>query len=215
MEAILDLYAERYDALRPVICFDEMPYQLVAEKRLPLPLQPGKPVRYDYEYRRMGKCNLFMFFQPRSGWRHVQVTERRTKQDFAQCMKDLVDVHFPEAQVIRVILDNLSTHTPGALYETFAPEEARRILRKLEFHYTPKHASWLNPVLSVVEGMVEIEFSVLDRQCLDRRLPTINLLRSEIAVWEDRRNQQQAMVDWQFTNTKARTKLDYLYPSIS
>jgi hypothetical protein len=207
MEAILDLYAERYNALRPVICFDEMPYQLVAEKRLPLPLQPGKPVRYDYEYRRMGKCNLFMFFQPQAGWRHVQVTERRTKQDFAHCMKDLVDVHFPEAQVIRVILDNLNTHTPGALYETFAPEEARRILRKLEFHYTPAHASWLN--------MVEIEFSVLDRQCLDRRLPTITLVCSEIAVWEDRRNQQQAMVDWQFTNTKARTKLDYLYPSIS
>ena len=207
MEDILDLYAESYDPLRPLIGFDEFPYQLVAEKCLPLPLQPGKPSRYDYEYRRMGTCNLFMFFQPRAGWRHVQVTERRTKQDFAHCMKDLVDIHFPEAELIRVVLDNLNTHTPASLYETFAPAEARRILRKLEFHYTPTHASWLN--------MAEIEISVLDRQCLDRRLPEIALLCSEVAAWEDQRNQQRATVDWQFTNTKARSKLQYLYPSIS
>lgn len=207
MEAILDLYAAAYDPARPVIGFDEFPYQLVAEKRLPLPLQSGKPARYDYEYRRMGTCNLFMFFQPRAGWRHVKVTERRTKQDFAHCMRDLVDVHFPEAEVIRVVLDNLNTHTPASLYETFTPAEARRILRKLEFHYTPRHASWLN--------IAEIEISVLDRQCLDRRLPEIVLVHSEVAAWEDRRNHQRATVDWQFTSTKARSKLQYLYPSIS
>ena len=207
MEAILDLYAESYDPLRPLIGFDEFPYQMVAEKRLPLPLQPGKPARYDYEYCRMGTCNLFMFFQPQAGWRHVQVTERRTKQDFAHCMKDLVDIHFPEVEAIRVVLDNLNTHTPASLYETFAPEEARRIMRKLEFHYTPKHASWLN--------IAEIEISVLDRQCLDRRLPEMALVCSEVAAWEDRRNQQQAKVNWQFTNLKARSKLEYLYPSKS
>jgi hypothetical protein len=207
MEDILDLYAEGDDPVRPLICFDEFPYQMVAEKRLPLPLQSGKPIRYDYEYRRMGTCNLFMFFQPRAGWRHVQVTERRTKQDFSHCMKDLVDIHFPEAEVIRVVLDNLNTHTPASLYEAFAPEEARRIMRKLEFHYTPKHASWLN--------MAEIEISVLDRQCLDRRLPVMALVRSEVAAWNNRRNQQRATVDWQFNNSKARSKLEYLYPSIS
>ncbi len=207
MEAILDLYAEAYDPVRPVIGFDELPYQLVAEKSLPRPLQPGKPIRYDYEYRRMGTCNLFMCFQPRAGWRHVKVTERRTKQDFAHCMKDLVDVHFPEAEVIRVVLDNLNTHTPASLYETFVPAEARRILRKLEFHYTPRHASWLN--------IAEIEISVLDRQCLDRRLSEIVRVVAEVGAWEDRRNQQQATVDWQFTSTKARSKLQYLYPSIS
>jgi hypothetical protein len=207
MEDILDLYAESYDPARPLICFDEFPYQMVAEKRLPLPLQQGKPARYDYEYRRMGTCNLFMFFQPRAGWRHVKVTERRTKQDFAHCMKDLVDAHFPEAEVIRVVLDNLNTHTPACLYEAFTPQEARRIFRKLEFHYTPTHASWLN--------MAEIEISVLDRQCLDRRLPEMTLVSSEVFAWVNQRNQQRAMVDWQFTNSNARSKLKYLYPSIS
>ena len=207
MEVILDLYAEDYDPARPLIGFDEFPYQLVAEKHLPLPLQPGKPARYDYEYRRMGSCNLFMFFQPRGGWRHVKVTERRTKQDFAHCMQDLVDFHFPQAEVIRVVLDNLNTHTPAALYETLAPEEARRILRKLEFHYTPKHASWLN--------IAEIEISILDRQCLDRRLPAIPRVCSEVVAWENHRNQERTTVDWQFTSAKARTKLQYLYPSIS
>ena len=207
MEDILDLYAESYDPARPLICFDEFPYQMVAEKRLPLPLQQGKPARYDYEYRRMGTCNLFMFFQPRAGWRHVKVTERRTKQDFAHCMKDLVDAHFPEAEVIRVVLDNLNTHTPASLYKAFTPQEARRIFRKLEFHYTPTHASWLN--------MAEIEISVLDRQCLDRRLPEMTLVSSEVFAWVNQRNQQRAMVDWQFTNSNARSKLEHLYPSIS
>ena len=206
MEDILDLYAESYDPARPLICFDEFPYQLVAEKRLPLPLQPGKPARYDYEYRRMGTCNLFMFFQPLAGWRHVEVTKQRTKRDFAHCMKSLVDIHFPQAQVIRVVLDNLNTHTPAALYEVFEPAEARRIVRKLEFHYTPKHASWLN--------MAEIEISVLDRQCLDRRLPEVAQIRSEVSAWEHLGNHQRATVDWQFTNAKARSKLEYLHPSL-
>jgi hypothetical protein len=169
MEDLLDLYAEDFDPLRPVVCFDELPYQLVAETCLPLPLRPGKPLRYDYEYRRNGTCNLFMFFQPLAGWRHVEVTEQRTKRDFAYQMKDLVDVHFPQAKVIRVVLDNLNTHSPAALYEVFEPQEARRIVRKLEFHHTPKHGSWLN--------MAEIEISVIDRQCLDRRLAEVPTLR--------------------------------------
>lgn len=207
MEDLLDLYAEDFDPLRPVVCFDELPYQLVAETCLPLPLQPGKPVRYDYEYRRNGTCNLFMFFQPMAGWRHVEVTEQRTQRDFASRMKDLVDVHFPEAEVIRVVLDNLNTHSPAALYEVFEPQEARRIVRKLEFHYTPKHGSWLN--------MAEIEISVLDRQCLDRRLAEVSIVRSEVLAWETLRNDQHATVDWRFTTTKARSKMQYLYPSKS
>jgi hypothetical protein len=205
MEDLLDLYAEDFDPLRPVVCFDELPYQLVAETCLPLPLQPGKPLRYDYEYRRDGTCNLFMFFQPLIGWRHVEVTEQRTKRDFAYRMKDLVDLHFPQAEVIRVVLDNLNTHSPAALYEVFEPQEARRIVRKLEFHYTPKHGSWLN--------MAEIEISVLDRQCLDRRLAEVPKVRSEVQAWEALRNDQHATVDWRFTTTKARSKMQYLYPS--
>jgi hypothetical protein len=207
MEDLLDLYAEDFNPLRPVVCFDELPYQLVAETCLPLPLQPGKPLRYDYEYRRNGTCNLFMYFQPLIGWRHVEVTEQRTKRDFAYRMKDLVDLHFPQAEVIRLVLDNLNTHSPAALYEIFEPQEARRIVRKLEFHYTPKHGSWLN--------MAEIEISVLDRQCLDRRLAEIPKVRSEVLSWETLRNDQHATVDWRFTTTKARSKMQYLYPSHS
>ena len=184
-----------------------MPYQLLAEKRLPLPLQAGKPRRYDYEYRRMGTCNLFLFFNPFAGWRHLKVTQRRTKQDFAHCMKELVDVHFPDVELIRVILDQLNTHTYAALYETFEPQEARRIARKLEFHYTPKHGSWLN--------MAEIEFSVVERQCLDRYLANIPTVVAELVAWETPRNAQKIGVDWQFTTEKARQKLQRLYPSLS
>ena len=144
MEDVLDLYAEPEDPKRPRVCFDECPYQLISETRQPLPGKPGRPQRYDYEYKREGTCNLFMFVQPHVGWRHVKVTDRRTKADFAQCMKDLVDLYFPDADLIRVTLDNLNTHTPAALYEAFEPAEARRIIRKLEFHHTPKHGSWLN-----------------------------------------------------------------------
>lgn len=207
MEDVLDLYAEPEDPQRPRICFDEMPYQLVAEKRIPLPMQPGKPKRYDYEYRRMGTCNLFQFFNPFAGWRHIKVTEHRTKQDFAHCMKELVDLHYPDAELIRVILDQLNTHTYAALYETFEPEEARRIARKLEFHYTPKHGSWLN--------MAEIEFSVLHSQCLDRRLADIPTVAVQIEAWEKSRNDEKAGVDWRFTTDRARQKLQRLYPSIS
>ena len=205
MEDILELYEQLYDPQQPVECFDERPYQLVGEVRVPLPMQPGQPLRYDYEYRRKGTCNLFLFFQPLAGWRHVKVTRQRTKQDFAQCMKELVDIHFPKAEVIRVVLDNLNTHTPAALYEVFEPEEARRILRKLEFHYTPKHGSWLD--------MAEVEFSVLSGQCLNRRIPDVEMLQREIAAWEKERNEKQATVDWRFTATDARVKLKRLYPS--
>lgn len=205
MEDVLDLYAEPEDPKRPRVCFDECPYQLISETRQPLPGKPGRPQRYDYEYKREGTCNLFMFVQPQVGWRHVKVTDRRTKADFAQCMKDLVDLHFPEADRIRVTLDNLNTHTPAALYEAFEPAEARRIIRKLEFHHTPKHGSWLN--------MAEIEFSVLAGQCLDRRLPDSATVSAEVAAWETERNAERATINWRFTTDKARSKLERLYPS--
>jgi hypothetical protein len=205
MEDVLDLYAEPYDLQYPVVCFDESPYQLISEVRQPVPVAPGQPVRYDYEYRREGTCNLFMFVQPLGGWRHVKVTDRRTAQDFAQCMKDLVDSHFPQATLISVVLDNLNTHTPAALYETFAPAEARRILQKLDFCYTPKHGSWLN--------MAEIEFAALSTQCLDRRLPDQATVRRRIGAWEAHRNADQATINWRFTTAKARRKLKRLYPS--
>lgn len=205
MEDVLDLYAAPYDPERPQVCFDERPYQLISETRAPLPARPGQPERYDYEYRREGTCNLFVVFQPLVGWRQVKVTERRTKQDFASCMKELVDVHFSEAQVVRVVLDNLNTHTPAALYEAFEPAEARRIARRLEFHYTPKHGSWLN--------MVEIEISVLSDQCLDRRIPDIHTLRREASAWQTARNERHVTVHWTFTTEDARAKLERLYPS--
>jgi len=205
MEDVLDLYAEPEDPARPLVCFDEMPYQLIAETRLPLPAAPGKTARYDYEYQRMGTCNLFSFFAPLAGFRHIDVTARRTAADFAEAMRRLVDVLYPEAAVIRVVLDNLNTHTGAALYEAFAPAEARRILRRLAFHYTPKHGSWLN--------MAEIEWSVLTQQCLDRRIADTTTLAREIAAWEVARNEMKAMVEWRFTTAKARTTLARLYPS--
>jgi len=170
-----------------------------------VPAKPGQPARYDYEYRREGTCNLFLFVQPHGGWRHVQVTAQRTTQDFAYCMKELVDVHFPQVGVVRVVLDNLNTHTPAALYEAFPPEEARRIVRRLEFHHTPKHGSWLN--------MAEIELAVLSDQCLDRRLPDRETVQREIAAWEAERNDLRATIKWQFTTTDARNKLKRLYSS--
>ena len=205
MEDLLELYAEPYDALYPVGCFDESPYQLVSETRQPLPLAPGRSARDDYEYRREGTCNLFMFFQPLAGWRHVEVTERRTAQDFARCMTALVDAYFPQAELISVVLDNLNTHTPAAPYKTFPPAEARRIVRKLDLRYTPKHASWLN--------MAELELAVVDGQCLDRRLSTPALVRREVAAWQAARNTAKATVQWRFTVAKARKKLRPLYPA--
>lgn len=205
MEALLDLYAEPYDPARPVVGFDESSKQLVAETRLPLPMTPGRPERFDTEYARNGTANLFLLCQPLAGWRQVEVTERRTKDDFAHQMQVLVDRHFPNAEIIRIVMDNLNTHTPAALYEAFPPAEARRILKKLEFHYTPVHGSWLN--------MAELEFSMLSRQCLGRRIPDREILSTEVAAWVAARNEQRATIHWQFTVDDARRKLHRLYPS--
>jgi hypothetical protein len=204
MEDILDLYAEPYQPAFPVICFDEVPYQMVSETQLPVPMQNGKPLRYDFEYRREGTCNLFMLLQPLAGWRHVKVTDRRTKQDFAWCMKDLVEIHFPQAEKIRVVLDNLNTHSPAAFYEAFPPDQARCLTKKLEFHYTPEHSSWLN--------MAEVEISVLTEQCLDRRLGSLVIVVKEVGAWEDERNAARATIDWRFSIPNARDKLKKLYP---
>jgi hypothetical protein len=205
MEDVLDVYAEPEDPHYPQVCFDESPYQLISETRLPLPAGPGQAVRYDYEYKREGTRNLFLFVQPQAGWRHIKVTDQRGNRDFALCMKELVDELFPAATKIRLVMDNLNTHSLAHLYETFPPAEARRIAQKLEIHYTPKHASWLN--------MAEIEFAVLNAQCLDRRIPDEQTLVQEIAAWETTRNQQQVKINWQFTNSAAREKLKRLYPS--
>jgi hypothetical protein len=205
MEDVLDLYAEPYDPARPVVCFDETSKQLIAEARTPLPMESGKPERFDYEYERRGTANVFLVTQPLGAWRHVDVTDRRTKHDFAHQMRDLVDRHFPDAERIRVVLDNLNTHTPAALYEAFAPAEACRLLRKLDFHYTPVHGSWLN--------MAELEFSLLARQCLHRRIGDRDTLVAEVAAWETARNAQRATINWQFTIYDARRKLGRLYPA--
>jgi hypothetical protein len=205
MEDVLHLYAEAYDPARPVVCFDELPYQLLGEGRPPLPREPGVPVRDDYEYVRRGTCNLFGCFEPRAGRRHIRVTERRTAADFAAAMRVLVEEWYPEATVVRVVLDQLNTHTGAALYEAFAPAEARQIVERLEFHYTPKHGSWLN--------QMEIEWSVLNRQCLDRRIADTAQLAREIGAWEERRNAAGATVVWRFGVGEARTKLARLYPA--
>lgn len=207
MEDVLELYEEPYDPSRPVVCFDEMPAQLIGETRIPKPPASGRVARYDYEYKRNGTANLFIAFEPKAGRRHVDVTDSRTKLDFAAQMKRLCDERYPEAERIRVVMDNLNTHKPASLYEAYAPAEARRILRRLEFHYTPKHASWLN--------QAEIEWGVLSGQCLDRRIGESKTLESEIGMWEQGRNAAQATVQWQFTNERARTKLPRLYPARS
>ena len=214
MEDLLDLYAEPPDPKRPRVCCDERPVQLIGETRVPLPPAPGQPARYDYEYERKGTANLFVHFSPDvpdgqggyGGWHHVAATERRTKHDFAHQMQALVDDLFPDADMLRLVVDNLNTHTPAALYEAFPPEEARRIASKLEFHYTPKHGSWLN--------MAELEISVLSRQCLDQRLDSLPALAHAVAAWEAPRNATHATIHWRFTTTDARTKLSRLYPSL-
>ena len=207
MEDVLDLYGEPYDPKRPKVCFDETSKQLVAEKRLPIPAKPGRRERFDYEYQRNGTRNLFMLCEPLAGWRHVEVTERRTMVDFAHQMRWLVDEAYPEAEKIRVVLDNLNTHRPASLYQAFEPAEARRVLKRLEFHYTPKHGSWLN--------MAEIELSVFSKQCLDRRIGDEEILKREIAALEAQRNQAQATIDWRFSTGDAPVKLQHLYPSVS
>ena len=206
MEDVLDLYTQPYDPQRPWVCFDEKCKQLIGKTRQSIPATPGQPERYDYEYQRNGVSNMFMFSAPLEGWRHVKVTDRRTKVDWAHCMCDLVDVHFPDAETIRVVEDNLNTHNPAALYEVFEPAEAKRILDRLEFHHTPKHGSWLN--------IAEIEISVLSRQCLGRRIPDKTTLEQEVAAWEQTRNTSGATVDWRFTTSDARIRLKRLYPSI-
>ena len=204
MEDVLDLYAEAPDPLRPVVCFDETPRQLIGEERVPIRAEPGKPARVDYEYVRNGTANVFMFVDVNRPWRHAKVTDQRTCIDFAECMRELVDEHYPEAEKIRVVLDNLSAHSAAALYQAFEPAEARRILSRLEFHFTPKHASWLN--------MVEIEIGVMVKQCLDRRIADKATLISEIAAWERRRNATKARINWMFTVDRARQKMGRAYP---
>jgi DDE superfamily endonuclease len=206
MEDVLDVYARPYDPRFPQVCMDETSTQLIGETRTPLPAQPGRPARIDYEYERHGVRNLFLFVEPLRGWRHLCVTERRTKQDWAQAIQDLVDVHYPAAERIVLVLDNLNTHVGSALYDTFPPAEARRLWQKLELHYTPAHGSWLN--------MAEIEFSVLSRQCLHRRIPDAASLTTEITAWETARNRQPATINWRFTTADARIKLHRLYPSL-
>lgn len=204
MEETLEAYKRPYDPKRPQVCLDETSKQLVSETRVPIQTEPGQVERYDYEYERQGVSSLFMCFEPLEGWRHVTVSAQRTKQDFAQVLRDLVDVHYPEAEKIILVLDNLNTHDFSALYETFEPEEAWRIREKIEIHYTPKHGSWLN--------MAEIELAVLSGQCLNRRIGEETLLRQEVAAWETERNAQQVKVNWRFTTQDARIKLKRLYP---
>jgi hypothetical protein len=204
MEDVLDVYARPHDPRFPQVCFDESNKEQHREVIEPLPAASGQPTRSESTYERNGVSNLFMFFAPLENWRHVKVTDRRTAIDWAQCMKELVDVHFPTAERIVLVQDNLNTHLPAALYAAFRPEEAKRIWDKLEFHYTPKHGSWLN--------MAEIELSVLSRQCLDRRIPDQEALRRETAAWEERRNTAKATIEWRFTTADARVKLKKLYP---
>jgi hypothetical protein len=204
MEEVLDAYAWPYHPDEPLVCFDEMSRQLLDHVLEPLPMEPGKARREDYEYERKGTANLFLCFQPLTGWRHVEVTERRTKTDFAEQMKQLVDLHFPDARLIHVVLDNLNTHTFASLYEAFSPQEAQRLRKRLVFHYTPKHGSWLN--------QAEIELSILSRQCLNQRLPDQETMKREVAAWESRRNEAKSTINWLFKVEDARLKLKHLYP---
>lgn len=207
MEDVLDLYSEQYDSSRPVVCFDETSKQLVSDSRPGIDAAPGRVQRYDYEYRRNGTRNLFMFCEPKRGYRHIEVTQRRTAVDFAEQMKWLVDEAYPKVVTVRVVLDNLNTHKLGSLYEAFEPSEARRIPRRLELHYTPKHGSWLN--------MAEIELSVLGKQCLKGRIGDEQTLRRQVETLERERNDAGAIIDWRFTTQDARVKLQRIYPPYS
>ena len=206
MEDVLDVYTRPYDPRRPQVCLDETSVQLIGEKRIPVAMAPGRPARFDYEYERNGVCAMFMLNEPLRGWREVVVADQRTAIDFAHVVKHLVDVHYPDAERIVLVMDNLNTHTPGSLYEAFDPTEARRLADKLEIHYTPKHASWLD--------MAEIELSVLSSQCLDQRIPDKGTLVREVTAWMHDRNVQQSGIDWRFTTPDARIKLKRLYPGI-
>jgi DDE superfamily endonuclease len=204
MEDVLDVYTQPHDREKPLVCLDETSKQLVAETRTPVPMKKGRPRRIDYEYERNGTANLFMLFAPLEGWRHAEVTERRTAVDYAHILKDLSDIHFPRAKKIVLVQDNLNTHAKASLYETFPPAEARRLAGRFEWHYTPKHGSWLN--------MAESELGVLASQCLDRRIPDKETLIKEVAAWKAKRNKNQTKADWRFTTADARIKLKRLYP---
>jgi hypothetical protein len=206
MEDVLEVYKRPYDPKRPQVCMDETSKQLLADTRDPIPAKPGSPEKLDYEYKREGVANIFMFFEPLMGKRHVKVTERRTRKDWALAMRELSDVQYPDAEIIDIVMDNLNIHSPASFYEAFDPEEARRLTNRFEFHHTPKHGSWLN--------IAEIELSVLSRQCLDRRIPNQAFLESEVKAWEDERNDQIVKVQWRFTTADARIKLKHLYPLI-
>jgi hypothetical protein len=206
MEDVIQTYLRPYDASRPVVCFDEASRQLFGEVRERQPAIPGRTAKVDYEYERKGTCNLFMMCEPLRGWRSVRVTDRRTREDYAECLQQLVDVHYPRAQKVVLVQDNLNTHSGGSLYERYPPAEALRILNRIEFHYTPKHGSWLN--------MAESEIGILGQQCLDRRLDCQTKLAHEVAVWQDQRNQKRVRVHWTFTVAVARQKLRKLYPTI-
>ena len=206
MEDVLSVYRRPYDPKRPVVCMDEMPRQLIEEVRQPLPARPGTPERHDYHYKRGGVVNLFMFFEPLAGWRTVMVREQRTKTDWAACMKRLLDRHYPDAEQVVIVMDNLNTHRLSSFYEAFAPEEAYRLAQRLEIHFTPEHGSWLN--------MAEIENSVLAGQCLSRRIPEKTIMDEETSAWADQRNEAGAAADWRFQTDDARIKLKRLYPKI-
>lgn len=206
MEDVLAVYTRPYDATRPVVCLDEGGKQLIGDVREPLPVRPGRSAKEDYEYERHGTANLFVATEPLAGVRHVEVTARKTSPDFARFARRVLEEWYPAADRVVFVTDNLSTHTPAAFYEAFDPAEARRLVERIEWHYTPKHGSWLN--------VAEIELSVLARQCLDRRIPDIEALRREVATWERDRNAAVVGVDWQFTTADARTRLKHLYPSL-
>jgi DDE superfamily endonuclease len=206
MEDVLDVYHRPHDPRRPVVCLDETSKQMIRETRVPITVKPGHPARHDYEYERNGVANLFMMFAPLEGWRHVKVTDRHTALDYAHALKDLSDEHFPDARIIVLVQDNLNTHTRASLYIAFPPDEARRLVERFEWHFTPKHGSWLD--------MAESELGVLSTQCLNRRIPDKPTLTSQIAAWEINRNKHHAKADWQFSNADARVKLKRLYPSL-
>jgi transposase len=205
MEDVIEVYHRGYDPKRPVVCIDEQPVQLIGETRTPIPAAPDRPLRYDYEYTRNGTANLFLVFAPLVGWRHIEVTERRTAKDFGAFLRYVVDEVYQEAERVVLVTDNLNVHGAGSLYEAFDPATARRLAEKIEWHYTPKHGSWLN--------VAECEFAVLTRQCLSRRTPTIGELRRRVEAWENARNERLVEAKWQFTTADARVKLHRLYPS--
>lgn len=206
MEDVLEVYKRPWDAKRPLLCMDEMPKQLLSETRDPLPVAPGKPAREDYEYKRGGVADVFMVFEPLVGKRYIEITDQRRREEWAQVMRKVSDELYPQAEMIVVVMDNLNTHTPAAFYQVFEPREARRLVERFEFHYTPKHGSWLN--------MAEIELSALVRQCLDRRIPDKEKMIQEVRAWQDQRNSEVVKVHWQFTTADARVKLKSLYPKI-